>query len=172
MNGFSAMSTKFKWIILEGNLVKLRPIKASDAQVAYPMLKREELLTWFLWDGPKDEKELFNTYTKWEKEFGKTRDYRFAIERLTNPGIIGSIDLRFLEHERQANIAYWVGYQFWNNGYMTEALRLICGFGFYHLDIVRIYALIIKRNIGSRRVLDKNGFILYGTLRKHLLKRG
>jgi RimJ/RimL family protein N-acetyltransferase len=167
-----AMSTKFKCIILEGNLVKLRPIKASDAQIAYPMLKREELLTWLFWDGPKDEKEVFNTYTQWEKEFGRARDYQFAIERLNNRGIIGCIGFEFPEHEKQADIGYWLGQQFWNNGYMTEALRLICGFGFSHLGIVRIYAPIFKGNIRSRRVLEKNCFILDGTLRNHILKRG
>ncbi|MFC1866198.1 GNAT family N-acetyltransferase [Chloroflexota bacterium] len=166
------MSTKFKSIIIEGNLVKLRPIKASDAQVAYPMLKREELLSWLLWDGPKDEKEVFNTYSQWGKEFGKARDYQFAIERLNNPGIIGSIGLEFPEHEKQADIGYWLGYQFWNNGYMTDALRLICSFGFHHLGIVRIYAPIFKGNIRSWRVLEKNGFSMDGTLRNHILKRG
>jgi len=65
------MSPKYRCVILEGNLVKLRPIKASDAQIAYPMLMRKELLTWLLWDGPKDEEGVFDTYTQWEKEFGK-----------------------------------------------------------------------------------------------------
>ncbi|MFC2026770.1 GNAT family N-acetyltransferase [Chloroflexota bacterium] len=167
-----AMSTEFKRIILEGNLVKLRPIKASDAQVAYPMLKREELLSWLLWDGPENEEEIFDTYTQWEKEFGKARDYRFAIELLSNPRIIGCIDLRFPEHEKQADIGYWLGHQFWNNGYMTDALRLTCHFGFNYLGIVRIYAPIFKGNIRSRRVLEKNGFILDGTLRNHLIKQG
>ena len=64
------------------------------------MLRREELLSWLLWDGPIDEEEIHNTYAQWEKEFGKARDYRFAIERLSNPGIIGCIDLRFPEHEK------------------------------------------------------------------------
>ena len=166
------MQKEFKHIILEGNLVKLRPIKASDAHRAYPMLIREELLYWLLWDGPKNEKELLNTYTQWENEFGKVRDYRFAIECLDNPVILGCIDLRFPEHEKQADIGYWLGYQFWNNGYMTDALRLICNFGFKHLGIVRIYAPIFKGNVRSRRVLEKNGFSLDGTLRNHLLKRG
>ena len=166
------MSPKYRCVILEGNLVKLRPIKASDAQIAYPMLMRKELLTWLLWDGPKDEEGVFDTYTQWEKEFGKARDYRFAVENLNKPGIIGCIDLRFPENEKQADIGYWLGYQFWNNGYMTDALRLICGFGFNHLGIVRIYAPIFKGNIRSRRVLEKNGLSLDGILRNHLLKRG
>ena len=166
------MRKNFKYIILEGNLIKLRSIKASDAQVTYPMLKQEELLYWLLWDGPKDDKEVFSTYTQWGKEFGTARDCRFAIERLNNPGIIGCIDLKFPDHEKQADIGYWLGYQFWNNGYMTDALRIICSFGFNHLDIIRIYAPVFKGNFRSRRVLERNGFVLDGVLRNHLLKRG
>jgi RimJ/RimL family protein N-acetyltransferase len=134
------------------------------------MLKRNELLTWLLWNGPKDKEGLLDTYTQWEKEFGRARDYRFAIESLNKIGIIEFIDLRFPEHEKQADIGYWLGYQFWNNGYMTEALRLLCGFGFNHLGIVRIYAPIFKGNIRNRRVLEKNVFTIDGTLRNHLLK--
>jgi len=157
-------------MILEGDLVRLRPIKASDAHEAYSMLINEKVLDWLLWDGPKSEEELLNTYTQWENEFGEVSDYWFAIERLDNPGIIGCIDLRFPEHKEQLDIGYWLGFPFWSKGYMTDALRLACDFGFKHLGIVRIYAPIFKGNIRSRRVLEKNGFSLDGTLRNHLLK--
>ena len=158
--------------ILKGNLIKLRPIKASDAHEAYYMLRDKRVLDWLLWDGPKNEEEVLNTYTQWEKEFKTAKDYRFAIERLDSPGIIGCIDIRFPEHKDQADIGYWLGFPYWSKGYMTDALRLICNLCFKHLGIVRIYAPIFKGNIRSRRVLEKNGFSLDGTLRSHLLKRG
>ena len=157
-------------MILEGNLVRLRPIKASDAHAAFSMLINEKVLEWLLWDGPKNEEELLNTYTQWQNEFGEVSDYRFAIERLDNPGIIGCMDIRFPEHKEQADIGYWLGFPFWNKGYMTDALCLLCHFGFKHIGAVRIYAPIFKGNVRSRRVLEKNGFYLDGTLRSHLLK--
>ncbi len=161
-----------KHIIREGNLIKLRPIKASDAHEAYYMLRDKRVLDWLLWDGPKNEEELLNTYTQWEKEFETAKDYRFAIEHLDNPGVIGCIDIRFPEHKDQADIGYWLGFPYWSEGYMTDALHLICNLCFKHLGVVRIYAPIFKGNIRSRRVLEKNGFSLDGTLRSHLLKRG
>ena len=166
------MPEEFKEIVLEGNLVKLRPIIASDAHEAYSILLDNNILDWILWDGPKNKEELLNTYTQWGKEFGNVRDCRFAIERLGNPGIIGCMDLRFPEHKDQADIGYWLGFPFWNKGYMTDALRLMCYLGFEHLGVVRISAAIFKGNIRSRRVLENNGFSLDGTLRSHLRKRG
>jgi ribosomal-protein-alanine N-acetyltransferase len=157
-------------MILEGSLVRLRPIEASDAHAAYPMLLDQKVLEWLLWDGPKSEEELLSTYKQWENDGGKIDDCSFAIESIDRAGIIGSIALRFPEHKEQADIGYWLGAQFWNNGYMTDALQLICRFGFEHLGITRIYAPIFKGNIRSRRVLEKNGFCLDGTLRSHLLK--
>ena len=160
------MSSKLKHIILEGSLIKLRPIRGSDAHRAFPMLKNDKVSDWLLWDGPNNAGEVVCTYTQWEKEFGTARDYRFAIERL------GCIDIRFPEHKDQADIGYWLGFPYWNNGYMTDALRLICNLCFKHLGIVRIYAPIFKGNSRSRRVLEKNGFSIDGTLRSHLLKKG
>ncbi|MBQ9617295.1 MAG: GNAT family N-acetyltransferase, partial [Oscillibacter sp.] len=44
--------------------------------------------------------------------------------------------------------------------------------GFRRFDIVRIDAEINARNIGSRRVVEKNGFTLEGVLRRNVYKRG
>ena len=55
---------------------------------------------------------------------------------------------------------------------MTWAARAICREAFAKLDIVRIYAEPYAYNTGSRRVLEKAGFTLEGTLRRSVYKRG
>jgi len=166
------MPQHYKYVMLEGETVKLRPILASDAAVAYSMLVDEQILAWLLWDGPESEGEVFNTYSQWEKQFGASGEYWFALERLDEPGLIGCISFSFPQHEKQTDVGYWLGKPFWNRGYMTEAVRLVCYLCFEHLGSERMYAPVFKGNVRSRRTLEKNGFILDGTLRRHLLKRG
>ena len=55
---------------------------------------------------------------------------------------------------------------------MTDAVRLVTYFSFQHLDALRVYAEVFVGNLGSRRVLEKCGFTLDGTLRCHAFKRG
>ena len=55
---------------------------------------------------------------------------------------------------------------------MTDAVRLVTHFSFEYLNAIRVYATVFVGNVGSRRVLEKNGFSLDGTLRSNAFKRG
>ena len=166
------MSVGFSHIDIVGEKVRLRPVMATDAGAAYRLVKNEAVLSTMAWDGPADEGELRDTYTRWEEEMQTGESCNLTIERADQPGLIGCIGIRFPRHPLQVDIGYWLGEPFWNQGYMTEAVRLVCYFSFKYLDGVRVYATVFVGNIGSRRALEKNGFSLDGTLRSHVYKRG
>ncbi len=87
---------------------------------------------------------------------------------------VGSIGL-FLGkdvYRRSAELGYWLGRPFWGRGIGTEAVRRMCALGFGSWDIVRIWAEPYARNTASRRVLEKAGFTLEGTLRSGAWKNG
>mgnify|MGYP001852062996 FL=1 len=48
----------------------------------------------------------------------------------------------------------------------------MCGYIFAHTDIIRIFAEPFSYNTASRRVLEKNGFRLEGTMRQNACKNG
>lgn len=75
-------------------------------------------------------------------------------------------------YRRSGELGYWMAEPFWGKGYMTWAVREMCQMAFRELDIVRIYAQVFAHNTGSRRVLEKNGFALEGTLRQSVYKNG
>ena len=75
-------------------------------------------------------------------------------------------------YRRSGELGYWLAEPCWGKGYMTWAVRGMCREAFQKLDIVRIYAEPFARNTGSRRVLEKNGFALEGTLRRSVCKNG
>lgn len=166
------MSVGFSHIDILGEKVRLRPVMSTDAGAAYRLVKNEAVLATMAWDGPVDEGELRDTYTRWEEEIKTGENHYLAIERADRPGLIGNITVRFPRHPLQADIGYWLGEPFWNQGYMTEAIRLVCHFSFKYLEAARVYATVFVGNLSSRRALEKNGFSLDGTLRCHVYKRG
>ena len=166
------MPVGFEHIELVGDKVRLRPVRETDAADAYRLVTDDAVLANLAWDGPASEAEIVETYTRWQTELRTGERCCLAIERADKAGLIGGIDVRFPRHPRQADIGYWLGVPYWNQGYMTEAVRLICHLSFKQLDAARVYATIFVGNNGSRRVLEKNGFSVDGTLRSHVFKRG
>lgn len=75
-------------------------------------------------------------------------------------------------HRLNAELGYWLAEPFWGKGIISTAVRLMLNFGFSSFDIERIYARPFNTNIGSQKVLEKNGFVLEAKLEKVLIKNG
>lgn len=75
-------------------------------------------------------------------------------------------------YAKSAEIGYFLGEPYWNKGIMTKAVRLICGYGFISLGIVRIFTGVFSYNIGSQKVLEKCGFIKEAIFKDAIFKNG
>ena len=73
---------------------------------------------------------------------------------------------------RNAELGYWLAETFWGEGIMTEAIRQKIAYGFANFDIDRIFARPFGSNIGSQRVLERNGFALEARLFHTIYKNG
>ena len=62
-------------------------------------------------------------------------------------------------HFRTAELGYYLAREYWGRGIVTEAVRQLCERVFAQTDILRIYAEPFSDNVGSRRVLEKAGFV-------------
>lgn len=56
------------------------------------------------------------------------------------------------------SVAYWIGKPYWGKGIATAALTEFLK----QLPTRPLYARVVKDNIGSRRVLEKCGFVITG----------
>ena len=69
----------------------------------------------------------------------------------------------------------WIGYclnkNYWRQGYVTEVSAKLLEFGFYKLNLHRIYATCDTENIASARVLEKIGMQREGKMRDDKLIR-
>ena len=88
--------------------------------------------------------------------------------------IVGAVSVEKKEDVfcRDGEISYNLMTRQQSRGIMTEAVRQICETAFMNLDIVRITGLVYEPNVGSRKVLEKNGFSLEGIMRKAVSKNG
>ncbi len=71
--------------------------------------------------------------------------------------VVGNI-VSYVNPEVGREVGYWLGSDYWGKGIATQALRQ-----FLQIDTVRpLYAHVAKHNLGSRRVLEKCGFVVVG----------
>lgn len=84
----------------------------------------------------------------------------------------GSIGVTFEKdiYRHNAEIGYWLGESFWNQGIMNQVLQMLIPYIFKEFTIHKLVAEVFSNNIASQKVLIKNGFILEATLVEHIYK--
>ena len=84
-------------------------------------------------------------------------------------GAIGAVPFDDV-HRYSAEVGFWLGEQFWSKGIISAALNYFCNYVFSNYDYNRLTANVFEGNEGSKKVLEKNGFILEGTIKKGVVK--
>jgi len=69
---------------------------------------------------------------------------------------------------QNAYVGYWIDEKHAGNGYMPEALVLLCNSAFEDLHLHRVQVSIIPRNTASRRVVEKLGIRDEGVAQRYL----
>ncbi len=80
----------------------------------------------------------------------------FAVTLRNKDETIGTVGL-FNRQDNEAEIGYWIGIPYQGEGYCTEAVDALIGFGISELGITRFYASHLKRNPASGAVLRNAG---------------
>jgi ribosomal-protein-alanine N-acetyltransferase len=107
-----------------------------------------------------------------EDGFANKDAFIFGIREKENLKLIGAVGLHLDVAHHKAEVGYWLGKSFWNNGYVSEALQEVLKFGFEELKLNKIYASHFHHNPASGKVLEKNGFVFEAELKQEILKNG
>lgn len=98
----------------------------------------------------------------------------FAICDKNNGKHIGNIKLDF--HDKKANVSelgLLIGNKdYWGKGIGSEACRLMMRYGFETMNLRKIYLAVYESNPYAKKLYEKLGFQLEGTLRKHVAVKG
>lgn len=138
----------------------LRPWDEMDAKELLELAKEPEIGFWCGWEPHKNIRDsLFALHNFLEiKE-------TYAICLKSSGKIVGSIGLNFkensqiVEKDNECELGYWIGKEFWGNGYATEAGKAVIKHAFNDLKISKIWCGYYDGNNRSKKVQEKLGFV-------------
>ena len=107
-----------------------------------------------------------------QEHYEHGRQVILAIVLRADNALMGGIGLRLNPPHSNAELGYWLGVPYWNQGYGTEAARAMVAYGFEILGLHRIHASHMTRNPASGRIMQKIGMTHEGHLRQHVNKWG
>lgn len=137
--------------ILTNHLI-LRKFKGDDAEDIYEYASDEMTVKYLTWNGVSSIEETKELITRFYSQPGV-----YAIELKDSGKCIGCISLEVIPNHEKCNFGYVLNRNYWNRGYMTEALQAILNFVFDELEINRVEATHYEGNEGSGKVMEKCG---------------
>jgi [ribosomal protein S5]-alanine N-acetyltransferase len=94
----------------------------------------------------------------------------WGMELKTNNILIGEIDLYNFDHATDnCEVSYSIGFNWWNQGYGTEALQAVVDFAFRQLNVHKISAAHNVDNPASGKIMHKVGMKQEGVIR-HMIR--
>ena len=158
---------------LEGELVRLRPPKMSDAGDLFSFARDEENSRHVLWEPHRsmaDSREVLRGIIRRNR---KGLPATLAVTLKGDDRLIGTIGFQWINLEiRSCEIGYSIARRLWNRGLATDALKAILPFAFETLGLNRIEARHDTGNPASGRVMEHAGFQLEGIARESLMLKG
>ena len=160
-----------KMPIIETKRLILRPFNLSDAKDVQRLAGHERVYeTTLNIPHPYEDGMAEEWISKHQEFFEKEQEIALAITDKKSGNLVGGLSLFPNRRFDRAEVAYFIGYEFWNNGFATEALKGIIEFGFKNLNLNRIYAMYFINNKASGKVMKKAGMRYEGLFRQHLKK--
>ncbi len=155
----------------------LRKWQESEAEDLYNIAKNEKVALpcgWMPHESVENSRELIKTV------LGLPEVYAICLKESNKP--IGSTGFKFVsddvetveennEENNKVEIGYWIGEEYWGNGYITEAVSELIRYGFEELGFNRVWANHFDGNDASNNVKNKLGFSYIKTLKDHKQER-
>lgn len=151
----------------------IAPFEPSDAEICVTLLQDQDVHVGLLqMPNPYHRADFERWYEIVSEETDRIgKPLQFAI-RDAGGALIGGIGAKELTVGHKTEIGYWLGKPSWGHGIMTAAVAELCDYLREDFQLVRITACIFAGNVGSQRVLEKNGFVHEGLMRKYYRKQG
>lgn len=159
--------------ILHGSKIFLRQIELSDCTMSYVEWLRDVEVNQYL-ETRWSEQTLDNVRDFVKSQRENNHSILFAIILISDNRHIGNIKIGPVnECHKHADISYFIGDKSqWNKGIATEAINLVCEFGFHEMHLHRIEAGVYAEAVGSWSALEKNGFIREAVFREKVMFYG
>lgn len=151
--------------------VELRKWKIEDARFFAQSLSNKKILD-NLRDGIPYPYTIDDAKEYIEYILNRDNDDIIVFAIIADGDIVGNISVERCDniHFRTGEMGYYIAQEYWGLGIGSMAIKLMCKYIFENTDIIRIFAEPFAYNKASCRILEKNGFMLEGTLRCNAVK--
>ncbi|MFC0237137.1 GNAT family N-acetyltransferase [Fictibacillus phosphorivorans] len=151
-------------------LIIRAPFQTGDGDIVHQAIKEsfDELKAWLsLFQEIPTVEDTEILLRNAHIDFLKRGSFRFLIfDKDGGKDFIGTASLHRIDWNiPKCEMGYWIHTKHSGHGYMTEAVKELVHFGSNHLLFKRIEIRCDSRNVKSRSIPEKLGFIFEGTLR-------
>jgi [ribosomal protein S5]-alanine N-acetyltransferase len=158
---------------LKSKLVRLRQLRHKDMQTMARLITKHVVRYLVHVPYPYEIEDARRFINKGRRNFQLKKEQTFAIELVGKSSLVGVISLQKIDRvNKNAQISYWIGKNYWNLGIATESINLLIHYAFCVLRLHKVYANVLDTNRASIRVLEKNGLKREGVLKHSLYKDG
>ncbi|HHY28233.1 MAG TPA: GNAT family N-acetyltransferase [Desulfitobacterium dehalogenans] len=153
---------------LEGENICFKSLSTNDAKDIHNYASDEEVsrfIGWNLMNTLNETREHIETMI--ERESAGTHLYASIVLKSTQAVIGTAMIFNFNPKANHAEIGYVLHKKYWGKSYGTESVTLMSNFALTSLNLHKLHASVVDANIGSARILEKNGYELEGRLKDH-----
>lgn len=153
--------------------LRLRQLTEGDAPAIHAIRSDPRVMQYVGRPRSNGQEDALVLIARTEADRAANAGLSWCIERLEQPGLIGTIGLYRLKLEHHcAEVGYVMAPDHWGHGYMGEALEAVVAHAFERLRFHRVEAITEPRNQRSRQLLERHGFTLEGVQRENYLWNG
>lgn len=159
--------------LIRGSLVFLRPAERSDIPLFVRWLSDARTAEFLAIRSPIGQAMEERWFEDMLDHHGRDRWF-FVIALLEDDRAVGSIDLHMLDlNNGSAGLGILIGDPAdTSQGYGSDAIRALLGFGFRELRLERIWLDVYDDNARGRHVYERLGFVREATFRRGIFRRG
>lgn len=157
--------------VIETARLWLRPLDVAQYLHLFSECSDAEISAYFGFRTTEDLEKERDKYRKGVVTFNR-HFHNFLLVHKETAEVIGACGYHtwFIYHNRAE-----LGYAIYddahkNKGYMSEALKAVIRYGFEHMGLNRIEALVGPENVPSLTLIHNMGFLKEGILREHYVK--
>ena len=145
----------------------LRKINQSDVKEIYEgFVNQKEFLYWAN-KKPRTLQQQIDSLKGIDKKYLRNDYFNWIITLKGNGKIIGSINACEYEIQDSVLINYAIDNRYINNGYMSEALKIVLDYLLNEVKISNVYCGCCIENIASKKVMEK--YMQYvSTIKNHV----
>ncbi|MBI5928609.1 MAG: GNAT family N-acetyltransferase [Chloroflexi bacterium] len=148
---------------LETERCIMRPFTPADAPAFFEIMRHEQVTRYIGQKPMASVEDAVARLERFQRNYEQQEGLVWAVTLRNGGQLIGNVLFwNLMPAHYRAEVGYVLGPEYWGQGLMTEILRVVLDFGFNTMGLHSIEAQTDPDNAASRRVLEKQGFVLEG----------